>query len=132
MWVIESLGEGLLSERRVAGFKSESVAGFLLECVAGFVGIRRPMCGYDALSSSRSLLICGKSCRCQAENPSLNALSSFSRPALSPPATLPTQLSENDPRILAPMRLCRGMVTFEKRRDPRHRKVFVAGGWRPA
>src|SRR6202041_138903 len=40
------------------------------------------MCGSDGLSSSSSLLICGKSCRCQAENP-LNALPSFTRPALS-------------------------------------------------
>src|SRR5271170_7567671 len=40
------------------------------------------MCGSDGLSSSSSLLICGKSCRCQAENP-LNALSSFTRPALT-------------------------------------------------
>src|ERR1700720_3982222 len=39
------------------------------------------MCGSDGLSSSSSLLICGKSCRCQAENP-LNALPSFTRPAL--------------------------------------------------
>src|ERR1700722_14442984 len=39
------------------------------------------MCGSDGLSSSSSLLICGKSCRCQAENP-LNDLSSFTRPAL--------------------------------------------------
>src|SRR5271163_4886788 len=39
------------------------------------------MCGSDGLSSSSSLLICGKSCRCQAENP-LNALSSFPKPAL--------------------------------------------------
>src|SRR6202020_563719 len=41
------------------------------------------MSGSDGLSSSSSLLICGKSCRCQAENP-LNTLSSFTRPALSP------------------------------------------------
>src|ERR1700733_7203541 len=40
------------------------------------------MCGSDGLSSSSSLLICGKSCRCQAENP-LNALPSFTRPALA-------------------------------------------------
>src|ERR1700678_1845040 len=39
------------------------------------------MCGSDGLSSSSSLLICGKSCRCQAENP-LNALPSFTRAAL--------------------------------------------------
>src|SRR5580658_6562079 len=39
------------------------------------------MCGSDGLSSSSSLLICSKSCRCQAENP-LNALPSFTRPAL--------------------------------------------------
>src|SRR5277367_4794971 len=39
------------------------------------------MCGSDGLSLSSSLLICGKSCRCQAENP-LNALPSFARPAL--------------------------------------------------
>src|ERR1700674_3597404 len=39
------------------------------------------MCGSDGLSLSSSLLICGKSCRCQAENP-LNALPSFTRPAL--------------------------------------------------
>src|ERR1700733_10145398 len=42
------------------------------------------MCGSDGLSSSSSLLICGKSCRCQAENP-LNALPSFTRPALIVP-----------------------------------------------
>src|SRR5271154_290689 len=40
------------------------------------------MCGSDGLSLSSSLLICGKSCRCQAENP-LNALPSFTRPALN-------------------------------------------------
>src|SRR5277367_5477501 len=40
------------------------------------------MCGSDGLSLSSSLLICGKSCRCQAENP-LNALPSFTRPALT-------------------------------------------------
>src|ERR1700674_5105427 len=39
------------------------------------------MCGSDGLSSSSSLLKCGKSCRCQAETP-LNALPSFTRPAL--------------------------------------------------
>src|SRR3984957_16543181 len=62
------------------------------------------MCGSDGLSLSSSLLICGKSCRCQAENP-LNALPSFTRPALAS-AAWPTfeeywadQLSETTARI---------------------------------
>src|SRR5271154_6830452 len=52
------------------------------------------MCGSDGLSLSSSLLICGKSCRCQAENP-LNALPSFTRPALM--LEIAVELTENKP-----------------------------------
>src|ERR1700733_13321719 len=67
------------------------------------------MCGSDGLSSSSSLLKCGKSCRCQAETP-LNALPSFTRPALN--ASRPGQ-AQCSQRIDVDLRVNpRGVVTL--------------------
>src|ERR1700674_902067 len=76
------------------------------------------MCGSDGLSSSSSLLKCGKSCRCQAETP-LNALPSFTRPALTKP--LPAQPHR------ASNRLVRGLgAPLEVQRY--HQKIVAPGG----
>src|SRR5271156_609742 len=91
------------------------------------------MCGSDGLSLSSSLLICGKSCRCQAENP-LNALPSFTRPALTLHRVFDEILKyEGRPRLdqaaafcnLADFDGCKSKA-FRKSRDGRNRILMVA------